>query len=301
MKRIALALTFALLVCSSLFAANPKDPPAITLPVTYYFLNIQYPADTLDVLLGINNAGYMVGQHGAEISRGFTIVPTDNCPPTCNFKPENYPGSIQTGVAGINNDYGPMYETAGFWIDKAGTHHGFMRNSKAWIDVDYPGTTRNFLYGLNDNNMAAGFYYDGVFNAHPYIYSQPGNQYAPLFIAGVDSAWAYGINDYNQIVGTYYDPSGSYHGFEFSPFFTALNYPGASDTYAMGINNYGAIVGYFHDAAGYHGFIYYGGTWEQIDNPDAFGATYVSGINDIWYIVGYGGEWPTYFGFEAYQ
>jgi hypothetical protein len=295
MKRIALALTFALLVCSSLFAANPKDPPAITLPVTYTFVNINYPNSTATYFFGINNDGYI---GGVTNTKGFVVVPSSTCPPVCNFKTENYPGAVYTAVLGINNDYN--FETAGSWRDKAGNYHGFLHNSGNWWDVVYPGTNNNQLYGLNDNNMAAGFYYDGAGKAHAYIYSQPGNQYVPLFISGSDNARAYDINDYNQIVGTYYDSSGYAHGFEFDPFFTALNYPGATNTYASGINNYGAIVGSFYDSFfQMHGFIYYLGTWQQLDNPDSVGETIVFGINDDFEIVGRGKTSDTTFGFEA--
>jgi probable HAF family extracellular repeat protein len=301
MNRIAFAVAAVLLLCSSLFAAPPKDLPLITLPITYSFTKINYPNSIFDLLLGINDDGYIVGFHGLEPEGGFTLVPSPGCPPKCDFKSENYPGSISTAVVGINNDNDPNFETAGYWVDKAGNYHGFMRNSKAWIDVDYPDTTDNELLGLNDNDVAAGYYEDGAGNDHPYIYSQPGNQYIPLIIPGSNSAWAADINDYNVIVGVYYDSSGDAHGFELNPFFTALNYPAATQTWATGINNYGAIVGRFVDTSGeYHGFIYYGGTWEQLNDPDSVGATLAWGVNDNFDIVGYGNQFLfSFFGWEA--
>jgi hypothetical protein len=299
MKRIAFAIATALLVCSSLFAATePKNPPPFSLPITYTFESINYP-DSSDELLGINNDGYIVGYHYYP-EKGFTLVPSATCPPTCNFKPENYPGSTQTIVGGINNDNKPNFETAGSWTDKAGNYHGFMHNAGAWWDVDYPGTTYNVLYGLNDNDVAAGFYEDGAGNAQPYIYSQPGNQFIPLSVPGSTEAFASGINDSNVIVGYYVDPSDVVHGFELNPVFTVLNYPGALDTFAIGINNYGAIVGFFLDASGAHGFIYYGGVWEKLDDPDSVGSTYVSGINDNFDLVGLGIVGNTEFGLYAY-
>lgn len=264
MKRIAFATATILLACSFLFAAQPKNPPTITLPLTYSFVTINDSPNTYTELNGINDATYIVGYHGFNPQFGFTLLPSSSCPPACSFRTENYPGSISTEVFGINNDNNPNFETAGFWLDKIYIYHGFMRNAGAWTDVDYPGTTNNFLLGLNDNDVAAG-YYEGTDNKdYPYIYSQPGNQFTPLSIPGNDSAWAAGINDFNVIVGTYFDSANIPHGFEINGLtFTALNYPGAAATYANGINNAGAIVGFFYNA-GWHGFLYYGGSWEQL-------------------------------------
>jgi len=58
MKRIAFALTVALLACSSLFA---QQQPALT----YSFQDITYPKDTFIQLLGVNNAGTIAGYRGA--------------------------------------------------------------------------------------------------------------------------------------------------------------------------------------------------------------------------------------------
>lgn len=293
MNRIVCALANLLLVCSSLFAAQPKTPPPVTLPIDYTYVTINYPNSGLTELYGINNYGYIVGTHSQVPTKSFTRLPSGT------FDPENYPGSTQTGVFGINNDEA-NFETAGGWVDKIGTFHGFLRNSNAWIDVDYPGTAYNSLSGLNDNNVAAGSYLDGDFHYHPYIYSLPGNQYTPLFIAGSDSATAAGINDTNEIVGTYIDSSNVAHGFLLSPSFTALNYPAATNTYATGINNSGAIVGYFYDTSGAsHGFLYYLGSWQQLDDPNYVGETSAWGVNDDFDIVGFTVTETGVFGFEA--
>jgi probable HAF family extracellular repeat protein len=283
MKRIAFALAFALLVCSSLFAAqkrtlSPKKPG--TAPQAFF--NIYYPHDTFVQLLGINNNFEIAGYHGATINKGFTFFFEADV-----FAPENYPGSVQTQVIGINND--SNVQTCGFWIDKAGTNHGFMRNSKAWYDVNYPGTTFNQLLGVNDNNVAAGYSMDGVGDFHPYIYAQPGNQYIPLFVLGSNSAQATGINDSYEVVGFFLDSSGVSHGYYgYAPFFfTQLDYPGSTSTQALGINNDGGIVGSFTDSEGTHGFLYYEGVWYQLDDPDGFGETIVNGIDDDFVFVGF--------------
>jgi hypothetical protein len=300
MKRIVFILAAPLLLCSLLSFAQSKDALPVTLPITYNFATINYPSSTYTELNAINDSTYIAGYHGFNPQFGFTLISSLACPPTCRFKPENYPGSISTEVFGINNDNNPNFETAGVWLDKTGIYHGFMHNAEAWTDVDYPGTTNNYLYGLNDNDVASGFYEGADGKNHAYIYSQPGNQFIPLSIPGDDSAWAADINDYNVIVGTYFDSSNTAHGFEISGLtFTALNFPSATATYATGINNAGAIVGFFYNGD-WHGFLYYGGSWQQLDDPDAVGETYVYGINDSFDIVGTGHvTGRSNFGFEA--
>jgi hypothetical protein len=276
-KRIAFALATALLVCSSLFAAQkPAAPPSI-----FTFYNVTYPHDTFVQLLGINNNGVIAGYHGATINKGFTFF----YPST--FAPENYPGSVQTQVIAINNDSNT--ETAGFYIDKAGINHGFMHNSKAWTNVDFPGTTFNQLLGLNDNNAAAGYYMDGVGNFHPYIYQQAGEVFESLTLPHTLSAQATGINNSSVIVGFFLDSSEVSHGWELNGTkYTVLNFPGSTSTQALGINNYNGIVGSFTDSSGLtHGFLYYLGDWFQIDDPDGVGVTIVNGIDDDFLIVGF--------------
>lgn len=300
MKRLAFALAIALFLFFSLFtAAQTKEQPLFSLPVPYNFVNVSYPHAIRTVLFGINLAGYTVGFHFSEATgnKGFTLSPSRN------FAPENYPGSIQTVVAGINSNFflPGGYETSGWWNDKSHATHGFMHNSNTWTDVDYPGTAYNELQGMNDNDVAAGFYVDGVGDGHPYIYSQPGNQFTPLSVLQSTSAYATDINDSDEIVGFYVDMSGNVHGFAgFAPSsFAALNYPGAYNTYATGINSFGYVVGYYNDATGYHAFIQLANQWEELDDPGAIDGTYAYGINDNFDIVGEAINSSTTYGFVA--
>jgi hypothetical protein len=285
MKRIALAFAFAatLLACSSLFAAQ-RPPLSPKLPGTapQVFFNIEYPGDTFVQLLGINNNIEIAGYHGATINKGFTYFFFSD-----DFAPENYPGSVQTQVIGINNDSNT--ETCGFYIDKAGTNHGFMHNSNAWTNVDFPGTNFNQLLGVNDNNSAAGYYMDGIGDFHPYIYEASGEVFESLTLPHTHSAQATGINDSNVIVGFFLDNFGVSHGWELNgTTLKVLNFPGSTSTQALGINNLNGIVGSFTDTSNLtHGFLYYLGTWYQLDDPDGVGETIVNGIDDDFVFVGF--------------
>src|SRR5229473_2305486 len=75
-----------------------------------------------------------------------------------NFTPENFPGSAQTQVIGINN----RGFTDGFYIDTAGTTHGFLDVNGTFTTVDFPPFTFNQLLGLNNFDQAAGYYADAA-------------------------------------------------------------------------------------------------------------------------------------------
>src|ERR1700730_3310934 len=78
--------------------------------------NVQFPTDpTFTQLLGINNAGTIAGFHGAVTANGFTLTLPNN------FTPQNFPGSAQTMVTGING----AGSTVGIYMDTGGTTHGY--------------------------------------------------------------------------------------------------------------------------------------------------------------------------------
>src|SRR5579863_5847272 len=267
MKRIAFALTLALLACSSMFAQQQKS-------LTYTFEDITYPKDTFTQLLGVNDAGTIAGYHGASVNKGFMLT----LPST--FAAENYPSSAQTQVIGINNN--TDVATAGFYVDQAGTNHGFLHCNGKWTNVDFPGTTFNQLLGLNDIGQAAGYYQDAAGNFHPYLYAKTGGVFEELILPNTSSAQATGINNSQIVVGFYLDSNQVSHGWELNAgTYTALNFPNSSATAALGINNNGEIVGSYNDASGaMHGFHYSKGVWTSIDDPNGIGITLVNGIND---------------------
>src|SRR5271166_637570 len=95
MKRLAIVLTLGILVCI----------PAAALATTYTFQTITNAGDTaFTQTLGINNAGTVAGYFGDGTvvpNNGFTVTPPYG---GASFSPENFPGSVQTQVIGINNN-----------------------------------------------------------------------------------------------------------------------------------------------------------------------------------------------------
>ncbi len=118
MKRFAIALTFALLLCTSMWGQ-----------AAYSFQTVNYPGDTFTQLLGINNSLRIAGYHNFNQNSGFTLkLPV-------GFVTENYPDSMMTQVIGINNNG----TTDGFYVDNNGVTHGFTDINGTFATVDYPG------------------------------------------------------------------------------------------------------------------------------------------------------------------
>ena len=190
MKKIvfALALVAAMCVCSGTSISAGEDG--------FHFQTISFPDDTFTLLLGINDSDMIAGYHGATVNKGFVFTFSNN------FAAENFPASAQTQVIGINN----RGDTDGFYIDTAGTTHGFLDINGTFTTVDFPGTTFNQLLGLNNLDQAVGYYADAAGIDHPYIFHNKGGVFSVITIpAAVGGAQATGINDNGSIAGFYID------------------------------------------------------------------------------------------------
>ena len=95
------------------------------------FQDIINPGDvTFNQELGINNAGKIAGYFGSGMAVGHPNKGYTTVPPSYNtsFTDENFPGSVQTQVTGINN----IGTTVGFWSD---TNLGSGDNNFGFTDV----------------------------------------------------------------------------------------------------------------------------------------------------------------------
>jgi hypothetical protein len=160
MKKVVFSLTFvvAICVCAVMTISAREKENCFT------FQTVIFPDDTFTQLLGINDFEVIAGYHGANVNRGFVFTVPNK------FTPENFPNSAQTQVIGIN--YRGF--TDGFYIDMAGTSHGFLDINGNFTTVDFPGTTFNQLLGLNNFDQAAGYFADAKGIDHPYIFDNNG-------------------------------------------------------------------------------------------------------------------------------
>jgi hypothetical protein len=270
----------------------------------YEFRTVDNSNDlTFNQLLGINNRGVIAGYFGSGAeghpNQGYRLVGRHQQPQYLN---ENFPGSTQTQVTGIN-DRGV---TVGFWSDMnnanlANDNFGFYSiRGRRFHTVDFPTSDNatppvNQLLGVNDSDIAVGFYNDAAGNSHGYQYNISDNGFREITIPGATSVTAAAINNRGDVAGFDTNAGGVVEGFlrhDNGGDVTPLAFPGATMTQAFGVNDRDHVVGAYELGTGstatMHGF-----TWtpargfETVDDPNGIGTTTINGVNDQGQLVGF--------------
>ena len=296
----------ALVALASSFAL-----PMFAQPILTFKKVVNKNDPTFNQALGINDFGLIAAYFGSGAAghpnKGYTV----SQPPTQkNMVGENFPGSVQTQVTGINNKGGSLRSatiTVGFWSDSnnanlVNNNFGFVNiggQTGTFINVNNPntgtinGVMTNQLLGINNGNVAVGFYIDTAGATHGYTYSVESNTYSANIDDpnGVGTTTAAAINDSGQIVGFYVDGMGVTHGFfESLGVFKTIDKKGATATSLLGLNNFNEAVGFDIDAAGkMHGIRVnlVTGKTKEIDAPNGIGTTTFNGVNNFGQIVGF--------------
>jgi hypothetical protein len=273
----------------------------------YSFTTMDDPADpTFNQLLGFNNEGMIAGYFGSGAAghpnKGYVLVRTragfaiDN---------ENFPGSTQTQVTGIN-DRGI---TVGFWSDQntasmSNDNFGFYWQNGRFHSVNFPTGDNasppvNQLLGVNNSDIAVGFYTNGQGSNRGYEYNIRTRQFTRVNVPGTQSGsvsapslTAAAINDNGAVAGFYNKTTSQVDGFLKlrSGRFITLAYPGASMTQATGVNDSDEVAGTYTVGSGNsavtHGFVWHDGTFGTVNVPGASSTT-VNGINNENDLVGF--------------
>lgn len=268
--------------------------------MTYDFHTFDNPADpTFNNLLGINNRGLIAGFYGSgdagHPNQGYLLTTSGT------FNAVDFPGVPQTQLTGLNDKgiaVGYFYPTNnGVPVDN---QFGFYEKHGVFTAVNNPNTPtypnagvliENQLLGVNDHNIAVGFYNDAFGNSHGYTYNINSGKFSadindPLAVSTVAAA----INNKGTIAGFYTDSAGVTHGFLEDHFvFKTVDAPGATTTELLGVNDHGIAVGEDIVNGVTHGIIYDAntGTFTTLDDPNAAGSTVFNGINDKGEIVGF--------------
>ena len=255
---------------------------------------------TFNQLLGINNEGVIAGYFGSgeagHPNKGYVLRP----PWARNdYGNENFPGSAQTQVTGLNDNG----ITVGFFSTMNAANAaddnniGFWREDGEYHVVRYPTRNNaspsvNQLLGVNDSGTAVGFYNDAKGNAHGYAYNLETRRFKMITVNGATSLTATGINNGGATAGFYTTAGGATDAFlQFHHGRTiTIAFPGASATQAFGLNDNGEVVGTYTTGTGNnavtHGFTWWNGTFTTVDYPMASSTT-INGVNDEGDIVGF--------------
>jgi hypothetical protein len=302
--RLATAVAASALAAGALasqaFASGATTPVTTPTPLdasaNFTFTTLDNSKDlTFNQLLGINNSGVIAGYFGsgttaAHPNKGYTILP----PYAQNdYGTENYPGSTQTQVTGLNN----TGLSVGFEV-KRGETFGFYVSNHKFRRVDFP--TKNIgkpqvqqLLGVNDLGIVVGFWVDKNNQDKSFTYSTITHKFSRVTIPGTSNVMATGINNLGDISGT--EVVGTVtEGFLLPAHgqVITLNFPGASSTSVLGVNDGEEVVGTYTIGTGSsattHGFIWtadFG--FATVDDPNGVGTTTVNGLNDHGDLVGF--------------
>lgn len=302
-NRIFRSPSFGAKMLAGLFAAAAAgalgSAPA---QASYVFQDIVNPADpTFNQELGINSSGEIAGYFGSGMAVGHPNKGYTTTPPYTSFTNENFPGSAQTQVTGLNN----AGTTVGFWSDTnlggGDNNFGFVDQLGTFTDVNNPNTGSgpkiNQLLGVNNSNIAVGFYVDAAGVTHGYTYGIAGKTFSADIndpnagAASGQGTTAAAINNSGEIAGFYIAADGSVHGFsDVAGVFTTIDPPGSMATQLLGLNDNGLAVGLWTDSGGVqHGLLYNlaTNTFQNIDDPNGIGSTTINGINDKNQLVGF--------------
>jgi hypothetical protein len=302
---VTIAAAGALAATAAFLAAGPANASPVSPAASYHFQTLNNANDpTFNQLLGINDDGVIAGYFGSGAqghpNKGYELW----SPST--YRNENFPGSVQTQVTGLNNEG----VTVGFWstmntASMTNDNFGFYSVHGSFHNVNFP-TGDNAspqvdqLLGVNDHDVAVGFYTNAQGSNRGYEYNIRTHQFTRVLVPGAaagtagPSLTAAAINDHGDVAGFYNKTSSlvdaflQVHGGQF----ITLAVPGASMTQAFGVNDRDEVVGTYTVGSGSSAQTY-GFTWQPgrgfttISDPHGIGATTVNGVNDHGDLVGF--------------
>jgi hypothetical protein len=278
-------------------AASPKAssprPSSTAAPAAagYSFGTLNDPGDaTFNELLSINNRGHIGGYFGSGAAghpnTGYILRPPYG---RDKYQRIMFPGSAQTRLTGLN-DSGVQ---VGFWSASGRTRRiagWYLENGRYHSVADNASSPVNELLGVNDHDVAVGFYTDARGLGHAYTYDIATKRFGAITVPGASSVVAAAISNAGSVAGFFTSRAGRTEGFVLAPGgeLSVLQFPRATATRATGINDAGEVVGYCQLGPGMHGF-----TWTSargfatVDGPGGALSTAITGVNDAGDLVGY--------------
>jgi hypothetical protein len=302
---VTIAAAGALATTAAFAVAGPADASPASPAASYHFQTLDNHADlTFNQLLGINNDDVIAGYFGSGAqghpNKGYELWTPDT------YQNENVPSSVQTQVTGLNDEG----VTVGFWstmntASMTNNNFGFYSLNGSFHNVNFP-TGDNAspqvdqLLGVNDHDVAVGFYTNGQGSNRGYEYNIYSHKFTRVLVPGAPggqagpSLTAAAINNYGDVAGFYNQTSSLVDAFLrlHDGHFITLAVPGAATTQAFGVNDNDEVVGTYTTGSGSSAQTY-GFTWQPghgfttISDPHGIGTTTINGVNDHGDLVGF--------------
>jgi PEP-CTERM motif len=295
----------------------------------YSFETINDPADnppppgaaglTFTNLMGITSNGVTIpGFYGSgaagDPNTGFvlTLPGKTFTPSNATFPalPPPFTNPVQTQMTAVNgngttftgytyptNNGVPVDFQFGFY-EKGGVFT--MVNNPQTPNCNTPGAcdlgviTENQLIGVNNADLAVGFYNDGHGVSHGYTYDIATKTFSadindPNASKTMGGTVTAAINNSDEIAGFYTDTSGAINGFlDDGGTFTTIDAPGATETELLGLNDNGIADGFAVIDGVQHGLVFDSltDTFTILDPPGSTSTT-LNGLNDAGQLVGF--------------
>jgi hypothetical protein len=310
-RRAAKWAGIAAAAAAPVISAGAVASPALATPQgganNYQFETLNNQGDlTFNQLLGINQHGVIAGYFGSGAqghpNKGYLLTAPYG---QGSYRNENWPQSNQTQVTGLN-DKGV---TVGFWsaqntASMMNDNHAFVTYRGYFLDGDFPTSSPaspafDQLLGVNDHDVAVGFYNDASGNTHAYTFDIRRNQFRELMPSGITNPTGAAINNRGDIAGFGTDATNDSSNGQVVGFLlrrggrvTILSVPGSSQTMALGINDNDEVVGVYQVGTG-SSAVMHGFTWtpdrgfQTVDDPHGVGTTTINGVNDQGELVGF--------------
>ncbi len=273
------------------FTAKPSPTP-----YSFNFETVNKPGADSNHVTGINQLGQITGYYGTG-SKSDPAVGYKSAPPYSKFQPVRYPGAINTYPMGISDDF---LDSGYFLSNTTGNHtfgfvkeHGLYTLYKDFKTPKGPNTV-NELLGINDSDVAVGFYTDLSGNNHAYELFATEGKFVNLDPPGFSSTVGAGITNQGNVAGFGVTSKGATEGWIYlNGVYRTLSYPGSTSTEALGINWEDQVAGEYTSKDGTtHGFVVTKANtnqpiWQAIDEPDAAGVTVINSINHHHAIAGW--------------
>ena len=282
---------------------NDTDQPPFMGTTFTNLMGITTNGDTVPGFFGSGqagdpNTGFILTLPGKKFTPPFQAIFPGLAPPFIAAQTQmtavNGNGTTFTGYTYPTNNGTAVDFQFGFYEQKGKftmVNNPLTPNCGVMGNCDPNVITENQLIGVNNSNIAVGFYNDRHGDSHGYTFNINTHTFSDINdpIPNAVSTVTAAINNFGDIGGFYTDSSNVIHGFiDDNGTFTTVDPKGSTETELLGLNDNGIADGFAMINGFQHGILFNSltDTFTILD-PSGSMATTFNGLNDRGQIVGF--------------